>query len=115
MIQDILPMQYHNEYHQKNPANQSRIFCFKDNLVLIAQDADNSLRVPEYQELLEITKEEHYQYVFTIDEIDYFIYKEEDIQLSGYTLETVRIFRQLEPRDVCFAGVTAYHLYSWYK
>lgn len=116
MIQDILPKQYHNEYYQKSPVSNSRIFCFTDNLVLIAKDADNSLCIPEYQELMEITGEEHCQFLFTIDEIDYFLYREEEkIQLPGYSFETVRIFRQIEPKDICFAGVTANHLYSWYK
>ena len=33
----------------------------------------------------------------------------------GYDRCATRIFRSLDPRDLCFAGMTAWHLYAWYR
>ena len=33
----------------------------------------------------------------------------------GYDRCTTRIFRSTDPKDLCFAGMTAWHLYAWYK
>ena len=34
---------------------------------------------------------------------------------AGYTVETLRVLRRTKPKEECYAGETAYHLYVWYR
>lgn len=36
----------------------------------------------------------------------------EDVE---YTVETLRVLRRTKPKEECYAGETAYHLYVWYR
>ena len=36
----------------------------------------------------------------------------EDVE---YTVETLRVLRRTKPKEECYAGETAYHLYAWYR
>ncbi len=33
----------------------------------------------------------------------------------GFGWESTRLLRKIRPKDLCFAGTTAYHLYVWYR
>ena len=34
---------------------------------------------------------------------------------AGYSVETLRVLRRTKPKEECYAGETAYHLYVWYR
>lgn len=34
---------------------------------------------------------------------------------AEYTVETLRVLRRTKPKEECYAGETAYHLYVWYR
>ena len=133
MLQDILPHYFHNEYQPGKAQAQSKVFHFRGREVYIARDEENRLRLPGYGELMQaqgdsaagIQKlaasaspwEKKLQYLFSIEEETYFLLKDTEAleEKDGYAYESVRTLRQLVSKEVCFAVMTAYHLYMWYR
>lgn len=118
MLQDILPHHFHNEYQEKEITAQSRIFCFRGKEVYIARGVHNELQLPEYGKLkAKLAADAKLQYLFTIEEEEFFLLggAEALTEGEGYHYEKVRTLRQLVSKEICFAVMTAYHLYMWYK
>ena len=120
MLQDILPLHLQNEYKQKKATGESKVFHFRGREVYIARDEENRLTLPRCKELEAVGKdcpEETLQFLFSVGEEDYFLLmtREELSGPEGYTYESVRTLRQLVSKEVCFAVMTAYHLYMWYR
>lgn len=115
MLQDILPHYMHNEYRAKEVSATSKVFHFRGREVYIARDAENHLLLPQYGELG--CAKEKLQYLFSIEEEEYFLLKDTEAleEKGNYHYEGVRTLRQLESKEVCFAVMTAYHLYMWYR
>lgn len=136
MLQDILPHYFHNEYEPKEVNEGSKVFHFRGREVYIARGEENRLQLPRYGEL-ECSAEsvcnkdsansevpvqggcakEKLQYLFSIEDEEYFLLKSTEAleEKSSYHYESVRTLRQLESKEVCFAVMTAYHLYMWYR
>lgn len=123
MIQDIKPKIFHNEFANKEIGSRSKVILFSNRTVLIRRDADNILHLPEYGELPaenDIVNLEEYQYIFSIDEEEYFLKKfserEENMaEIKGYEWENVSTLRQMESKEICFAVMNAFQLYVWYR
>ena len=136
MLQDILPNHFHNEYEAKEVTGQSKVFHFRGREVYIARDAENHLHLPRYEELgawaesardkelagpevpmQEDLNVEQLQYLFSIEDEEYFLLMNSKVleEKDGYAYESVRTLRQLVSKEVCFAVMTAYHLYMWYR
>lgn len=113
MIQDIFPKIYHNDYHEKTPGAEDFILAFHDNCVLIRYE-ENRIRYPRQKELGEAVGS--YVYLFSIDTADYYlIFPEEKLMMEGYSYEKTSSFRTTISKHTAFAGITAYHLYCWYR
>lgn len=136
MLQDILPHYFHNEYKQRSVNNRSKVFHFRGREVYIARDEENRLQLPRYGEMEcyigsvchkepdnpEVSiqgdyAKEQLQYLFSIEDEEYFLLRGTDAleEKGSYHYESVRTLRQLESKEVCFAVMTAYHLYMWYR
>lgn len=107
MIQDIQPKCYHNEYTPRTVRENDVVFVFRGREVLLRQE-DDRLSFPTGGE----TKEENLQYLFAIDDRAFFLGKE---AVPGYGFQPMRLLRKCTPQDLCFAGMTAWHLYNWYE
>lgn len=133
MLQDITPHHLYNQYQKKTPALDSKVLHFYERQIYIARAEDDSLKLPVLEELSGFHIEEkavsevqaeagqecaqkHLQYLFSIEEEDYFLLMEEEkLPENGeYHYESVRNMRQMISKEVCFAVMTAYHLYVWY-
>ncbi len=116
MLQDILPHYYHNEYQPKEVTGESKVLHFRGREVYIARDEENNLQLPRYEEMITVQAEK-LQYLFSIDDEEYFLLRDtHDLEEKGnYRYESVRTLRQLVAKEVCFAVMTAYHLYMWYR
>lgn len=119
MLQDIAPHHLDNQFQKKEPDQNARVLHFQNRQIYISRAADEQLKLPVYGEILsaagEITQE--LQYLFTIDGEDYFLLRG-DMRLQeqgNYHYENVRSLRQLVSKEVCFAVMTAWHLYVWYE
>lgn len=117
MIQDISPHHLYNQYRQKQVTSESKIFHFSGKNVYIAKAEDDQLQLPTYQEVAAWGSSGTAQYLFSIEEEDFFLMmgKKELPQNGLYHYETVRTLRQLVSKEVCFAVMTAWHLHVWYN
>ena len=128
MIQDIYPHIYHNEYNPAKPKEKDGVFVFSGNRILLQtmpenkdQAGNEDLAVPSAS----LFREEELQYLFRIDRTSYFLYmgqtdsdsdgKKDAFRLEGYDYYSTRLLRKLMPKDLCFAGMTAWHLFTWYR
>ncbi len=113
MIQDIFPHIFHNEYSPEPPGADDPVFVFADQEVLVrkaGQGDDISLPTAS------MFDESDLQYLFRIDRTNYYLYQGvQKPAADGFEYKSGRVFRRLLPKDLCFAGMTARHLYSWYR
>lgn len=113
MIQDIYPKIYHNEYKDTAPEEADFVFVFQKDRVLLRYEGEK-LRYPAVRELSGYPCS--FTYLFSIDAARYFLaFYEAEITLPGYTYESIRIFRTAISKHNAFAGITAHHLFDWYR
>lgn len=118
MLQDILPHHFHNEYQEKSISVHSKVLHFRGREVYIARNAENELHLPEYGNMRALLPADaKLQYLFSIEEEDFFLLGGEEalVETEVYHYENVRTLRQMISKEVCFAVMTAYHLYMWYR
>lgn len=121
MIQDIFPHQFHNHFENKTPTENSRLFYFRENEVLIKRTESDELVLPEYGQITDSRGKLHTRYLFSIDDTDYFLVMDDVLEQSasvtrlGYDFTAVRSLRQLVSKEICFAVMTAWHLETWYR
>lgn len=108
MIQDINPQVFHPEYTPRAVKNQDVIFVFRDREVQLRVEKNGSLSFPQGTE----TGETDLPYLFSIDDRAFFLGKE---AIDGYDFQSMQLLRRCMPQDLCFAGMTAWHLYNWYE
>lgn len=141
MIQDIIPHQYDNHYIEYQPQITDFCICIKDGTVLLCQDKKekNSWYIPTFKELAEPLYGA--VYLFAIDGKHYFLkqmtgkddtglIEDESNMTSGpsdrlQALENTkgltgawknrRDMREIMPRFIAFAGITALQLDGWYR
>lgn len=107
MIQEIQPRQYHNEYTPREKRDEDIVFVFRGREVLGRTGEQGTLVFPRGAEVTE----ENLQYLFSVDDQAFFLGRE---PVDGYDFLPMRALRSCNPKDLCFAGMTAWHLYHWY-
>lgn len=114
MIQDIGTHCYHNEYIPVPPKEQDFILCYKEKNVLVKKTKDSFL-LPRFCDIPN-WETEPYIYLFSIDEHHFYMLpKMQPSLLSDFTFEDLVIFRSQQPKELCFALITGFHLFSWYE
>lgn len=130
MIQEIAPKRFWNTYETREPQADSKVVCMCAGDYCIIHEAQGD-RFPYYEELLREdaviaqTKDPHkLQYLFAVfdgaQRIDYFLWvsdtRTEFFSLPVYSWEPAYyINHKMIPRHEAFAGMTAHHLYVWYR
>lgn len=127
MIQEIAPKKFWNAYEKREPQADSRIVCVCDGSYCIVHEEQGD-RFPRYAELLQAgddgAKLRNLQYLFAILDgelrTDYFLCvcetRYEFARLATHTWEMIGyINHKMAPRQDAFAGMTAHHLYGWYR
>lgn len=143
MIQDIGPHFLQNQYEEKQPQMEDRVVIFRGNEILVKviketatldteQSAVNGEKMVAdymtYQELEKVSKllgieAPECRYIFAIGGVHYFLCdmpKEHLDSLVDMAMECrygyykMYDLRRMEPKDVVFAGATAWHIYRWY-
>lgn len=117
MIQDIFPHILRNEFTDKTgPREYDKVLIFRENKVLVKAGA--VLSYPEFGELRKnnMAGRCRYRYILKMDEQEIYLgMSEKEIELPGYSFESTQLFRSAEPMELAYAGVTAWHLYQWYR
>lgn len=117
MIQDIAPYTYHNEYRPTTPDEDSIALYFQKKSCLLTYTEDG-IRFPKFKEL-EIEHPciyENATYLFTIDHQKFYWVPEIDVKAyPEFSMESIWVFREVNPQYLAFAGITGYQLYNWYE
>lgn len=125
MLQDLDHGRLENEFHNVYPAAEDIVVCFKGNMALVHRSEGGELRLPSYQEVLawaavnnwESWNENKTQYVFRLQEVNYFIWWGEGGESAdpSYTYESTMSLRQMVSKNISFGIMTAWHLFDWYR
>ena len=108
MIQDIHPHVYHNEYTPHEPREGDKLLVITEQGLLAAQREDGSVILPD-------CGEKTGQFLFTIDEISYFLWEGEPLpEGDGFTYLNRKEMRELPPDETLFACAAAESLWRWY-
>jgi len=112
MIQDIFPEVLHNEYRQKGISAESFVLVFKGDSVLC--DLRTERIFPLYSEMKH--GGESYTYLFNVSGRDFFLADGADTGApERFAFESIWAFRSKAPGYLSFAGITAHHIYNWYR
>ena len=125
MLQDLPFGRLENEFKNIHPEAHDIVVCVRDNNILVKRDKDDVLSLPTcaqvgewaYANSWEHWNEEAFQYVFRMQDVNYFIWMGEggDPADPAYAYEMARTLRQVTSKHICYAAMTAWHLFSWYR
>lgn len=130
MIQDIAPEKYRVEYKPVEPEEEDPVFVFcghkkREQRILLRRTEEGGLDIPKARDLLKAkVKKEELQFLFAIESEEnsrpYFLLmrfenEADAVSVAGYSWEPIRSLRCCRPKTLCFAGMTAYQLYDWYR
>jgi len=125
MLQDLSFGTLRNEYCNLKPDENSVVFCFRGSDILLTRDEGNHIHYPTYiqahnwamEQNWNSWREEPWQYVFNMQGTNCFLWIGECGQSTdgAFRYIPVRQFRELENKDQCFAAMTAWHLFCWYR
>ncbi len=119
MLQDLSFGKLDNTFRVVEPSTQDWVFCFREAEVLLQRREDDTLTLPTCGQIPQKSwqrwNEDGLRYVFSLQGINCFVWMGQAGECPGFTYEPVRPLRQLRSKDVCFAVMTAWHLYNWYR
>ena len=113
MLQDIGVGRLENEFRNIVAVEEDVILCFQQGQVLLSRGADDSLTLPT---LAHMERGEAPRYLFRMEGQNYFLWTgPSPASVEGFAYEPVRQLRQLKSKAICFAVMTGWHLYNWYR
>ena len=113
MLQDMPFGRLENEYRLRKAGEKDRVLCFRQGQVLLHRAEDDGLTLPVAGQLP--CQREGLCYGFRLGEEDHYLCLEDGPDCAGFAYESVRPLRQLKSKEVCFAIMTGWHLYNWYR
>lgn len=123
MLQDLSFGTLDNQYRHYLPEGSDCVVCIRGNEILLMQHEAGTLTLPCMTQVgqwcggWEHWLDEPYRYVFTMQDKRFFLW----LGTSGegydaaYSYRTVATLRDPAAKDICFAVMTAWHLYCWYR
>lgn len=125
MLQELNFGRLENEFYNIKATEDDLVICIKNNRILVKRTEKTNITFPtvsmvkswENEMDWKAWREENFQYVFRMQDINYFLW----MGMAGepiddtYHYEETRELRMLETKEICFAACTAAHLYHWYK
>ena len=123
MLQDLAFGRLENAYRPVPPKKEDYVLCVRDDQILIRRNRDDSLELPRVSQVLtwqgdwKKWGEEPLQYAFQLQEENYFLWMGEAGSCSeeSFGFVPARQLRQRISKTVCYAAMTAWHLYNWYR
>ena len=124
MLQDLTFGKLENEYHDRKPAAGDWVFCIRGKDILLRRDGDG-VSFPTWKETeswsaalnWESWHRETVRYVFRFQGRNCFLWMGTagEPGEASYTYEGARNLRSTIDKDACFAAMTAWHLFNWYR
>lgn len=115
MLQDIQPRRFDNTFRQKEPSDRDYALAMRGGDVLLREHAEHD-RIPLVGDVkaAQTGAGPEFVFLFSVDDVSFFLAVGDVAPPPGYAYVDARVFRQMEPVWLAFAGATATHLGSWY-
>ena len=117
MLQDMAVGRLENEFRNIAASADDLILCFHQGQILLCRGTDNALMLPTLSRMAAWQVPTAPRYLFRMQEQNYFLWTD-DAPINpddGFGYEPVRMLRQLKSKEVCYAVMTGWHLYNWYR
>ena len=123
MLQDLSWGRLENEYRPCVPGEGDLVVCVAGNGILVRREEGNILQLPTVAQVRkweadwEPWGEQSLQYAFRMQETNYFLWMGQAGMCpdAAFGYEPARALRYIESRELCYAAMTAWHLYNWYR
>ena len=116
MLQDMDVGRLENEFRNIAAGEDDIIICFHEGKVLLSRATDDTLILPTVSCIPVGERPMEPRYIFRMQESNYFLWTDATPAApEGFAYEPVRQLRQLKSKEICFAVMTAWHLYNWYR
>lgn len=123
MLQDLDFGQLDNQFHPATPSEEDIIVCVQGKNVLVARDNENHLTLPTWKQVQSWSTDwsrwfdAPVQYAFTLQNVRYFLWMGEagGADDENFAYEPAMGLRQLTSKNICFAIMTAWHIFCWYR
>ena len=112
MLQDLEYGRLENEYRPVPPQESDLVLCFRGSDVLLHRHPDNTLALPT----VSLFPAAELRYAFRLHGTGYYLLSGGNIEAPlPFTWERARGLRQTVSKEVCYAILTGWHLFNWYK
>ena len=117
MLQDMANGRLENEFQNISAGPEDLILCFQEGKVLLHRSADDTLTLPALSHIEYRQSAAAPRYVFRMQGQNFFLWTDPAPAAAGggFAYEPVRMLRQLKSKEVCYAIMTGWHLYNWYR
>lgn len=125
MLQDLDFGRLENEFRNELPTDNDIVICVRDGGILLHRGPDDSLTLPRWGTVRQWAQEgqweswgeRQFQYIFRLQQVNYFLWMGTAgiCQDPEFHYEQARGLRQMTSKNMCFAAMTAWHLYNWYR
>ena len=123
MLQDLAFGHLDNQFKDHAPAAGDVVVCVQGGGILIARDKNDVLTLPAFEQVEQWSEhwthwhERPFRYAFTMQDVRYFLWMGDGGQPGdpSFAYEPASSLRQVVSKHICFAAMTAWHIYNWYK
>lgn len=116
MLQDLATGRLENEFRNIAVTYEDLILCFHGGQVLLHRKSDDSLTLPTFAQVRKGEKTAAPRYLFRMLDRNFFLWTDSAPNApEGFDYEPVRPLRQLKSKEICYAIMTGWHLYNWYR
>ena len=116
MLQDMAFGRLENEFRNITAVPADTVLCFQEGQVLLRREADDTLTLPTLSQIANTETAALPRYLFRMHECSFFLWTDDaPVSLDGFAFEPVRMLRQLKSKEICYAIMTGWHLYNWYR
>ena len=121
MLQDLNFGHLDNQYQEKTPREEDIVLCMRGGDILICRAADDTLTLPTWAQVQTQCVPWHrwggmeLQFIFSLQDKDYYLWMGEAGEIPGFAYESTASLRQTISKEICFAAMTGWHLFTWYR
>ena len=122
MLQDLEFGHLDNQYHERNPQPEDIVLCMRKGDILICRDSADHLALPNWAQVKACCARWHRwgggmqtQFIFSMQGQDYYLWMGEAGEVPGFAYESAATLRQVVSKNICFAAMTGWHLFTWYR
>jgi len=117
MLQDMDVGRLENEFHNLSAGAEDRILCFHEGQVLLCRGEEDALTLPTLSRMATWETPVAPRYAFRMQGQNFFLWTDPAPTApdDGFAYEPVRQLRQRKSKEICFAVMTGWHLYNWYR